>query len=516
MLSERRSTFSIVFILSLVLTAVLYQWQRNKGFSLWDEGFLWYGVQGVLSGDVPIRDFMSYDIGRYYFSAVFLILFGDSGILALRLSLAIVQFVGLFLGLQLVCQNIKNNNLMYMVISGVTLAVWMFSRHKVYDVTLSIILITVVSYLLNDRSKKAFFTTGLCVGLVAVFGRNHAVYGVVACLASFLWIGTSSETHKQVGTGQGIVIWAFGVMLGFSPILSMAVLVPNFGVKFLESIRFLVEIKATNIFLPVPWPWKVDFSDPVFAMSIHYIVVGIFFICLFVYGPIAVLLLCWRRLQGKWCSPLSIATSFLSIPYAHYAYSRADIPHLAHSIFPVLIGILYFFNKTAGNIKLVMTSILCVLSLFSMHVYYPGWQMIINKDWSETEIGGDKIYVDTKTLREVALLKKLHSDFITEGERFLVVPFWPGAYPLLRGKSPTWEIYALFPRTTEFQQLEIDRIKFADPRFVLILDKALDGRDDLRYRNTHPLIYQYIVNNFNRITYNLPNNEYQLYVKLKN
>src|SRR5690606_22424156 len=77
-------------------------------------------------------------------------------------------------------------------------------------------------------------------------------------------------------------------------------------------------------------------------------------------------------------------------------------------------------------------------------------------------------------------------------------PFWPGAYALLERKSPMWAVYALWPRDAAFQKREIDRIKASQPAFALIFDIPLDGRDELRFANTHPIIYQYIVDNFDR------------------
>jgi hypothetical protein len=92
----------------------------------------------------------------------------------------------------------------------------------------------------------------------------------------------------------------------------------------------------------------------------------------------------------------------------------------------------------------------------------------------------------------------------------MAAPFWPGAYPLLERKSPTWEIYAIFPRTGGFEQLEIERIKATTPGFILIFDYPLDGREALRFRNSHPLIHQYIQDNFELLP-NSPNPAYQIY-----
>jgi hypothetical protein len=96
------------------------------------------------------------------------------------------------------------------------------------------------------------------------------------------------------------------------------------------------------------------------------------------------------------------------------------------------------------------------------------------------------------------------------GKSLVVVPFWPGAYALLERKSPMWEIFALFPRPEEFEKAEIERIKASSPGFVFVLDLPLDGRDELRFRNTHPSTYQFILDNFEPVTQS-PSPAYQIY-----
>ena len=185
-----------VLLFATFLVLISFIWQGNIGFNFADEGALWYGFQSVLLGEVPIRDFMSYDPGRYYFSAGLANLFGNSGIMSLRASVAVFQTLGLFVGLFLIIQSgrIKSkSDMIFILLAAITLVIWMFPRHKLFDISISIFLIGILTYLILNPVSKRYFLTGVCVGFIAFFGRNHGVYGAIGSLGVIAWLSIQNQ-----------------------------------------------------------------------------------------------------------------------------------------------------------------------------------------------------------------------------------------------------------------------------------------------------------------------------------
>lgn len=501
---QSKQSFNYNFFNSLIISFCLvvtsFIWQGNKGFNLWDEGFLWYGVQRIMLGEVPMRDFMAYDPGRYYWTAALSYILGNNGIMNVRIAVAIFQSFGLFVGILLIAKslNIKGKSgVAYLILSGACLLIWMFPRHKLFDISISILLIGLLTYLVNEPQPKKYFITGLFLGLIAFFGRNHGLYGAVASVGVIAWLSIKNTTG--ISFIKAFFLWSSGILVGFLPTIIMAILIPGFAVAFWESILFLFQYKNTNLPLPIPWPWTVEFFNTPISHSIRGILIGLFFMGTLIFGVLSLIWVFIQKYKLNPVHPTLVATAFLALPYAHYAFSRADVGHLAHGIFPFLIGSFLLLASSKTFTKWVLLFTLCASSFWVMFVFHPGWQCFSNKNCVNIEISGKNLLVDEGTVSDITLLRRLNNQYASKGESFIAAPFWPGAYALLQKKSPTWEIYSLFPRTESFEIKEIERIVKAEPKFVFILDIPLDGRDDLRFKNTHPLTHQYIINNFQPI-----------------
>jgi len=505
---------AVAAAISTVLVAASFLWQGHTGFSLWDEGFLWYGVQRIHAGEVPIRDFMAYDPGRYYWSAAFAGMLGNDGIIAVRLASAAFQAIGLAVGIALVLRSqigSRWERLLFSFVAASLLLAWMVPRHKLFDVSASILLVGLLAFLLAQPSPRRQFLSGLGVGLLAVIGRNHGVYGAAASMLGIAWLHFEGRSARGSLVGN-LGAWLAGVATGFLPVLLMLVFVPGFATAFWESIVFLFENKATNLPVPVPWPWAVPVSALPLPDAMRAILVGLFFLLPLLFGVGGLAALYLRHRTGRTTPPVVVASIFLALPYAHFAFSRADVSHLAQGIFPTLIGLLAIIAGLRPTLRWILLALLAAAGTWTILPMHPGWQCRATGQCVPINVSDSVLSSDPGTARDIALIRSLDQQFAPADTSLLAAPFWPGAYALLHKPSPVWEIYSLFPRGEAFERREIQRMDDHPPGFVIIFDHPLDGRDELRFRNTHPRFYQHIMDTYRRLPYDAPAN-YEIYVR---
>lgn len=68
---------------------------------------------------------------------------------------------------------------------------------------------------------------------------------------------------------------------------------------------------------------------------------------------------------------------------------------------------------------------------------------------------------------------------------------------LILGKiAPLWEVYSLFPEPESQQQAAIARLQRLGVDWVVLADIVPEPREDLRFRNTHRIMWEHFKQDF--------------------
>ncbi len=515
--SKTRSDVYAIILLAFSLTTFLFLLEGNIGLNLADEGSLWYGTIHTALGEVPLRDFQSYDPGRYYWTAFWSIFLGH-GIMALRISVAIFGAIGLSLGLLAARRVIDSFWSLSLV--GLLLIVWMFPRHKLFDVSISMSAVFFAVRLLEKPSLLRHFSAGLFVGVAAFLGRNHGLYCLLAFALLLIFIrikiNHTSLLKQFLALGSGIA-------MGYSPMFIMFIYAPGFYDSFISSLLSLYRQKATNIPLRIPWPWCHDYAAAGLIEMLSKLTTG----CLFVLMPVcyifSIIMMLSIPSEAIRSSALFVGSTFVGIFYMHYAFARADLGHLAHSIQPFLLLMISLpLTLRFKHSKIVMFCILTFLTVstvFSVGASSPydyNRFAAPNNHYISYNLLNDKIRIDKGLADLLDNVKTMTEQRVRSDEELAIIPHWPGMYCFLQRKSPLKEIYFLLPDAEERQREMIKTLDAKNVKWVILGDIALDGRDDLRFRNTHNLVWKHLMSEFEPVSVvGLPNN-YQLLHKSQN
>ncbi len=493
------SNIIIAGVSALVVTTLWFCLTWRYGFDLADEGYYWYGSQQVLRGEVPMRDFLSYDIARYYWSALVMYILGDDGAFAARLSAFIFQVIGTVSGVY-VCIFALNDKWVvrwiFALLVAVVLTLWVDPYYKAYDHATSILIVAMLVLMLKKVKPREWFLAGVWLGIAAIFGRNHGVYGAVAVILVITVLLINSSSNLSIVKLSGY--FALGVVVGFSPTFVMMLVIDGFTSAFFDSVFMLFKSGTTNIGLPVPWPWAEKWEWVGIFWTVLKLATGMGFVFLVAMPLFGILVLLYQRFDlSKDSNKVLFAAVAAAIPYAHYAFSRADLVHLSLGIFPALIALLVVGAMLGRFSSVLIASAVLTSSLIALGNSQPYLSAhLFKNDFFQADVGGEKLWVSGYVLPKLERATKELSNNPDGVSNFLAIPDMPSLYAIYRTKMPIWEIYSLSPRDAKFEAQEIKLLEAAKPNIVLLSDHALDKNPDYRYSRIHPLIYDWIISKY--------------------
>jgi hypothetical protein len=517
MLNRPQLTTVNLLVLAGVLVILALLLQGNVGFTLADEGFLWYGTIRTALGEIPVRDFQSYEPGRYYWSALWFKLLRSDGIMALRVSQAVSQFVGLALALLLLRRVLKS--WVPLIFAAIILVRWMFPTWKIYEPVILIAAIYFAVLIIEKPCRLRHLLAGIFIAVAAFFGRNHGLYCGVAFILLLFYLNWSSDKKVLL---QRLGVLSVGVIIGYLPMLLMFALVPGFLNQFKADLLFNLNY-GTNLRVPVPWPWRQTYAAVGAREVINRATVGMLYLVLPAFYVFALARLFFRRTSNL--HPVFIASVFLGVVYLHYTFERPQLYYVVWTIPAFILGLIALSASAPSEhrkkLQVAAWSILALVTITALEMSQENYFTIKMKSFAKaklmrayggdfdqamnaqglvkTDVRGDSLWVLRDTATMIDQMKAIDQNLVGPNEQILIAPYFPGLYAILQKRSPLWQIYFLLPRPRHEQEAMVQELESKQVTWALICSHYMDDRAELEFRQTHKLVWDYLVKNFEPI-----------------
>lgn len=497
-LSRRRPPLAAVCALiasAMVVVRLLTQVHVDLG--LQDEGFLWYGVQRVREGAVPLVDFRSYDPGRYYWCAFVSGLLRDDGIIALRIATTTFAGLGLFAGLLAATR--ATSCRWALVFIGWILLLWMQPRWKLFEPSFAMGAVWLGLRYYEKPTHARALVAGILVGAAAFFGRNLGVYtglGLGAVILYEAWKLRTPGVLPRLGSFAG------GVLVGYLPMLLMLAFVPGFRDAFVDGIASQAERGTTNLARGTPWPWTMDYTDKGFLERNHLFQTGWAFLMvplMYVGGWIALLVAPAERAGKRGLYTVSVIVGTV---FAHHVSVRSDLFHLAQC-YPPLLLLCFALPRTFREGKQTARVVLICMALTPFTLSSIGhetpWMRRFHSEepYVRCVVRDDELLLSVRMAEIVTKVPAVVSELVPADEPLFVAPHRPALYPLLGRTAPTWDTYLSEPASPAHEERMLREL--ASVRWALTHRVPPGDGNQLGLPESNPRVWALLEEEFERV-----------------
>jgi hypothetical protein len=492
--------------LGLLTAAAVFLVQWRYGFNWGDEGWLWYISQRTALGEVPVRDVLSYDPGRYYWTATVFKLLGANGFYEQLIANYLFGLIGIAVSYFAMARSgiSRGRRIIFLLLLGVALG---FPRHKIYEQAISVVAAAGITFVLVGPEKlRRWFLYGLGAGLAAFIGKNSGFYVVVAAVLAFIMLKIARVSTNGY---RPVAALSAGAVIGYSPMIFMLVHFHGFASAFFQSV-LLASHWEWGLRIPFPWHSHAGALHGLDALQVR----TVSWLCLAV--PVTYALVIWSGVRARLQGALALATgsSLAGIPYLHHAFFHADFFHIAQGVVPFVLAAGAFSQHLSDSGRwrwgAVSSSVLALLVLGSWLPIEPLVQHLRNKANAPQSV--EWIKIDGRDFEapaaQASVMRTVEAAFRNCGAHdrgFLEAPFYPGLYAFLKTRAPFWETYYFWPRDEVIQQKHVRALIENWTSLVLINpDATFDGQQWLRIGRTYPKLVDFIATHYERVNTRLP------------
>lgn len=476
----------------LVLRKRWHEWVTGN------EAYVWYGTLRMLEGDVPLRDFRSYEPGRYLWCAPFLLAV-RRGVLGIRI--ASLVFFALSLGYSLVLLSSLGLGPLPLVTLALASALTIPEPYKLYEQGFAWVWLAVGAATLASPSPMHGFALGLVVGLAGSFGLNLGLYCSGASVVLLAWLKGLGHLETDMLAPLGL-----GLVIGATPLILYSLFAPGFFAALLERrVIALARRGTTNLPLPIPFPWKVRWAapEPIRAKVRQWLVGVTFLILPAVPGLALLLLLGSKHTLTTSTNPLLIAASCLGLFAWHPAYSRANVLHLFQSHVPAMVVGVLVIDRCGPVEAPLFIGLLTVALRLCLRRCLP---RSIGKPAEGVECAGWRLDGDEVEVQIFqAVREQLDMVSATASGWLVALPGTLWLLPMLACRSPVYDTFCVYSATQEEQARMIGEIESSSVELAFIDLSAGDGVPERSFCHSHPQVLDWLDRHFITIDSGLPN-----------
>ncbi|MEO7319546.1 MAG: hypothetical protein ABIZ56_11205, partial [Chthoniobacteraceae bacterium] len=428
--------------------------------------------------------------GRYLWTAGWSYALGE-GLVSMRLACVLFQCLGVLAGV-LAARRISRNAL-FLICMALLFGAWMHPRYKVFEQSIALMAVYAGVLLIEKPTLRRHVCLGLFGGLAAFFGRNHGVYHLLAFGLLIAWLSWSEGWRAW---WKRSLVWGCGLLVGYLPQWLMFLFVPGYFRAFLDLLAS-ISAKGTNLPAIVPWPWLMP-SGMNSWMWLSSIAEGWFYVAMPAFLVFALAAACWFGRARLAAHPVLVASACVALPYTHYVFSRPDIVHLTHGAPPMVLGMIALgASFSAYGVRLLAPALLLASGLANFFMFGMVRQIFADPgSLYSLPVNGSRMLLPRDHVRVLATAHTLANTLAKPDEPIFFAPHMPGLYAFTGRLSPTKQIYFIFPATPEEDHALLAELEASNVQWVMLHDYPLDGRDDLRFRCTHPILVASLHKNF--------------------
>lgn len=494
-----------IYPMSIVILGFCYYISFfNYGISLSDEGFLVYGAQRVLQGQLPLTDFASYPPGSYFLLALLFKVFGTNLLISRFMEMAFLLVDGLMMFY--VSKRLMPKNLA--IIPSFILIIFPGPWHKVFFTFGLLLPLCALIRFLEKRTTMRILIVGWCIGIALVFKFESALFSLLAIwivlfVNHILKAGKFLINKKTMGSlFKDLLLCSLGL---FSVIIPFILYYYSNSalMKLLYSFRGYFEYTTTYTdigFSGRPGLLKAFTKFAIGNLKNHFFYL-ILLLYLYTFGKVLIHFFIKKREDFPFHLPV-LLFGVLSLTYFYVPFTK---PYLLQSVAMayILFGSVMYSSIQKRGVKSNVVLFILVLLLglylsnsFKMKPYFYSGSIsrlyAIRKEGARPiTLRKAKIYLSKKDFENVSGLVKYF-----EGKEGYLMPLFyePMVNFLTNLENPT-QFSVLTPyylKSATKQKQVIEEMERYNIKYLLIYRPLWMSRESIGFSNYAPMLYEFV------------------------